>query len=977
VGTKTVLRGIWFGGLLLSAVPARADDDTEVGDAVTVDAAPDARGDAAAVAAPGSAPAASLAPVAASAQAAASAAARFVVTGSIIPRATLTTPSPVTILRRDQLLAQGRTMIGDVLQSLPAHGNGLNAQFNNGGDGSTRIDLRSLGQSRTLTLLDGRRISPSGNGADVSVDLNTIPLAAIERVEVLRDAGSTVYGSDAIGGVVNIITRTTFTGTEASLYTGQSARGDGFTHDASIITGHRSNDGRGNLVFAAETQQQDPVMARDREFSARTFSFDFTCTPEQEAAGRCIGRVLTGSSSTPNGRINTFPNGGPSVPVPGCITKFCTADGHGGFRNFVLPTATSFGDNYNFQEPNYLYTPSSRTSVYTTGSYQVTDDVRGFFAAGFQHRESQQQLAPLPLQLALFGIPISADSIYNPFGVSIVDYNRRLVEAGPRLFQQSIDTMHVAVGLRSDARTPDDWSWELSYRYSRNDATEHRLGNVVLSRLANALGPSFVSPTGPMCGTPSAPVFGCVPLNLLSGAGSASPAALAYAGFTGTNTGTDQEQTLLVSAQRRLLSLPGGGDVTLAATADVRQDRGDFTPDPLTASGDTTGFVTPAVHGSVKASEVAAELQTVLLRDPDGVERLEVDLATRAFRYDSFAGGINASIRALVRPVRGITLRASHSAAFRAPSIAELFEAQFESFPLASDPCDAFSGPPDPRTAAECARQGVPQNSTFGTVQQRAREGGNPNLQPEKAKVTTAGIVVEAPGAPGLSLSVDLWRIELRDAVTSFNIDQVFERCYRGSVAAFCDLIQRDPTTHAISSVDLRRINAGGTTTSGVDAAINLDHHLRGFGDLHARAELQQLGTYDVDTGTGTILNGVGVYDRGVLPKRKASVSAVLQRPRAASAGFNVHFIGSFQECEANDCNGGRPSRTVDAYTQLDVFGSLMFRALGGQTVLTVGVNNATDATPPVIFNGAAANFDTSAYDVLGRFTYLRLTQAF
>jgi hypothetical protein len=103
----------------------------------------------------------------------------------------------------------------------------------------------------------------------------------------------------------------------------------------------------------------------------------------------------------------------------------------------------------------------------------------------------------------------------------------------------------------------------------------------------------------------------------------------------------------------------------------------------------------------------------------------------------------------------------------------------------------------------------------------------------------------------------------------------------------------------------------------------------------------------------------------------------VLQRPRAASAGFNIHFIGSFQECEANDCNGGRPSRTVDAYTQLDVFGSLMFGALGGQTVLTVGVNNATDATPPVIFNGAAANFDTSAYDVLGRFTYLRLTQAF
>jgi len=951
------------------AMTAQADVDADV------DAAAEAPADAAVAD-----PAASPTPAAASpTPAAASAPARFVVTGSVIPRATQTTPSPVTILRRDQLLAQGRTMIGDVLQSLPAHGNGLNAQFNNGGDGSTRVDLRSLGQTRTLILLNGRRISPSGNGADASVDLNTIPLAAIDRVEVLRDAGSTVYGSDAIGGVVNIITRSAFTGTEASLYTGQSARGDGFTFDASVITGHRSDSGRGHLVFAAETQQQDPVQARDREFSARTFSFDFTCTPEMEAQGFCVARVLTGSSSSPTGRINSSPNGGPQINIPGCVTKFCTADGQGGFRNFILPTATSFGDNYNFQEANYLYTPSSRTSVYTTGSYQITPDARGFFDAGFQHRESRQQLAPLPLTLGLFGTPISRDSIYNPFGVDVVDYNRRLIEAGPRAFEQSINTMHVAVGFRGDAKTPDDWSWELSYRYSRSDATEHHFGHLILSRLANALGPSFNDPTnGPMCGTPFAPIFGCVPLNLLPGAGSASPAALAYAGFTGVVTGVDQEQTLLASAQRRLVSLPGGGDITLAVTADVRQDKGDVTPDPLIANGDTTDNAVPAVHGSVKATEAAAELQTVLLRDADGVERLEVDLAARAFRYDSFFGaGINASARALVRPVRGITLRASRSAAFHAPSIAELFSAQSDSFPFANDPCDTLFGPLDPRTAAQCARQGVPMGSMFGTSQQRATIGGNPNLRPETAMVTTAGVVLEDPRAPGLSLSVDLWRIELSDAVTTFPINSVFDNCYQGGIAAFCDLIQRDPITHEISHVDLRRTNAGGTTTNGVDAAINLQHHLPGLGDLHARAELQQLDTYDLDTGTGRTLHGVGVYDLGVLPKRKASVSALLRRPHVASAGFNVHFIDSFQECDQNDCNDGNPSRTVDAYTQLDVFGSLTFRALGGETTVVVGINNVTDVTPPVIFNGAAANFDTSAYDVLGRFTYLRLTQAF
>src|SRR6185295_13662706 len=219
---------------------------------------------------------------------------RFTVTGSLIERATLTTPQPVT-LRRPELLGAGRTMIGDVLQPLPEQGNALNAQFNNGGDGSTRINLRSLDVGRTLTLLNGRRFVPVGTGADSTVDLNTIPLAVIDRVEVLKDGASPVYGSDAIAGVVNLITRKDFRGTEASLYTGQSARRDGFTFDASMITGHRLADGRGNIVFSAGTQRQEPVFAGDRDFSRVFNSFDFrsgTVTP-------------SGSTSTPSGRIDT------------------------------------------------------------------------------------------------------------------------------------------------------------------------------------------------------------------------------------------------------------------------------------------------------------------------------------------------------------------------------------------------------------------------------------------------------------------------------------------------------------------------------------------------------------------------------------------------------------------------------------------------------------------------------------------------
>lgn len=896
----------------------------------------------------------------------------FTVTGSLIERATLTTPSPVTIVRRDELLGSGRSMIGDILQGLPEQGDALNAQNNNGGDGSTRINLRALGIDRTLTLVNGRRFVPGGTGADTSVDTNTIPLAMIDRVEILKDAGSAVYGSEAVGGVVNIITRDHFHGTEASLYTAQTERGDGFTFDASIITGHRTADGRGNIVFSAGTQRQDPVFAGDRDFSKVTRSFDF------------IGgtTVLSGSSSTPNGRLDAFQTSAGRINACGAGVHFCTSDGHGGFRPFILPTATSFGDNFNFQPDNLIYTPSARANAYTTGSYQLTPGVEGFFEASFMHRSSHQQLASTPLTTGLFGLVISKDSIYNPFGADLFSYNRRLQEFGPRVFLQSVDTLRTVVGMRGSA--PDSisalngWKWELSINYGRTDATDKQEGGVVLSRIRNAVGPSFVGPTGvPTCGTPFNPIPGCVPINLLGGAGAISPEAVKYAGFTGLNAGVDKQLMALATAHGRVASLPGGGDIALAVSADARKDTGEFTPDSLIASGDTTSFAAPQVTGTIKAAEAAAELSIVPVRDADHVERLEIDLAARAFRYDSFGQGTSSTARALVRPVRGITLRASQSTAFRAPSVGELFQAKADSFPFSLDPCDTAFGTLDPTTAAECAREGVPPNTVFGTSQQHAVTGGNPQVKPETAKVRTAGIVLESPRARGLSLSIDWWSIDVTQAIQVPLIQNVFANCYQRSIRSFCDQIRRDPITHEIATVDLRFSNFGGTSTSGVDAAVNFDHHVRGAGDVHARFELQQLQSYDLDTGS-TVLHGQGVYDLGIHPKRQASLFAMWRHPHGAAAGFNFRFVDSFLECDSDNCNDpSSPSRTVDSYSKLDVFSSITFKQLGGETTLTVGVNNVFDRQPPVIFNGPAGNYDESAYDFLGRFAYARLTQSF
>ncbi len=222
----------------------------------------------------------------------------IIVTGSRLRRKDLTTPAPVTVINREQVLASGRVSIGDFLQTLPQQGNALNTSVNNGGNGSTRVSLRSLGAARTLVLLNGRRMVPGGNGADDSVDLNSIPSAAIEQIEVLRDGASAVYGSDAIGGVVNLITRKRMNGAEVSGVAGTSTHSDGTIYDLNALAG--TSGERGNLLFTAGFYTQKPVMSGDRTFSARGLAYD--ASGSRTTTG-LPGPYSQGSSTVPQGTV--------------------------------------------------------------------------------------------------------------------------------------------------------------------------------------------------------------------------------------------------------------------------------------------------------------------------------------------------------------------------------------------------------------------------------------------------------------------------------------------------------------------------------------------------------------------------------------------------------------------------------------------------------------------------------------------------
>ena len=929
------------------------------------------------------------------------------VTGSLIERREVDSPSPVSVVDHERLQNAGITNVGDVLQRIPAQGNAISAQNNNGGDGSTRVDLRSLGVARTLVLLNGRRVVPSGRGADASVDFGTIPLAMIERVEVLKDGASAIYGSDAIAGVVNIITRTNMNGTEASIYTSTTQHSDGTNYDLSFVTGHSSN--RGNITFSGGYQKQEAVMAGDRVFSDLKHSYGFsTCTADDLSSGMCA--VQSGSPSGATGRINALVKGH-TLAVPGCTptadNPYCTSDGTGGFRNYMPATATTLGDNYNFQPLNYILTPSSRVNLFSNGHYDITKNVHAFYEGQFNSRSSQQQLAEEPVDLGLFGISYSAQNAYNPFGADIVDFRRRLTEFGPRSTSQNINTTRLVVGLNGNIPEElgmfNNWKWEASYNYGRNESTQASKGDLILSHLAAALGPTFQDgANGLKCGTSKATeVANCVPLDLLHpGVAQIPKAAIDYLTFTGTQSGFNDQHTSLATASGKVVDLPNHGDISLAVGVDYRFERGGQEPDPLTATGDTTGNANAPTLGSYHAFEAFGELSIVPYSGGDFLKWVELNAAGRAYSYNTFGSGVTGKVTGLVRVDHGVAVRGTYGNSFRAPNVNELFSGQADSFPSVEDPCD--STPPsakgktvtlDPMVAKQCAASGpsggVPAGSAFNSIQQRTTVGGNPSLKSESAQVGTAGVVYEP--LRGLALTLDYWHINIDNAITTLPVNTVLSQCYEAGQQSFCDLISRNGV-HQISHIIDTFQNVGAITTSGLDFSAAYQYRTE-VGTFRHALEGTYLFQYNVDTGTinpstmkEDIIHGRGNYDLstgnagGVYADLKFNVFTTWQHPSGLGAGLNFRFVDSFIECEDNNCNVNTlpdQRRTVDRYYNADLFASYSLKSSQGTTSVTVGVNNVANVSPPTIYNNIAQDADPSAYDFLGRQFYIRLGQLF
>jgi len=876
-----------------------------------------------------------------------------VVTGSRI-KTSAESDSNISIFTREEIEGMGVTSIGDFLQDIPQNVGGLNAQNNNGGNGSTQLSLRNLGSGRTLILLNGRRHVPYATGG--TVDLNSIAPATIERIDVLLDGASTIYGADAVAGVVNFITRKDFNGVEMNLLTGASGEGDGEITDFDVTIG-TFND-RGNISMTLGYYEMKEVMAGDRGWARQDLDYDWD-TGEESGLG---------SSATPEGtiidRLGLDGNAAWQAVLPNSASGVYW--GPGGNNPSSTWSDFSFGGNsdvgegsyYNYQPENYLYTPQERTNFFVTANYELMDNMNGFMELSYINRKSDQLLAPTPLFIISEGITIEAAQAHNPFGRDFIDVRRRMVEAGNRNFLQDIDTYRIVGGIEL---TAGDWDASVAYNFGRTDGTDTNSGRFIRSRVIEALSADCTAP--------------CVPLNLFGGLGTITQDMVDWISYTGTaKTTYEQKSYLLDISNSSLFSLPAG-DVGLAIGLEKREETGAFVEDPLTEAGDTTGNKGESTRGGYDVTEAYIELAVPVLND-SAVGELNVNFSSRYSDYSNFGDTTNSKVGFRWDVTDWIAFRGTYSEAFKAPSVASLFAGQADSFPAVSDPCSTVDGAgvygSDATVTANCDADGLVGGVNDPNAQLRTRVGGNPNLGPETAETVQFGTILNP--IEDLSVSVDYWKYEIENTIGSIGASTILGNCYFSADRKYCDKIRRD-ANGLITNIFAASTNIGAVETSGYDVQVSyaMDTDVRNFTfDL----DWTIVDSYSISTPTATgvsVQECVNVYDCGTLIEHRWIFTTGWNYDNW-NARLRVNYYDEFTECEGDFCGDPTtPSRTIDSVAYITLGMGYDF---GQGTRLSLNVYNLTDENPPRIYNGFYSAADV-AYDFLGQYFQVGISHTF
>jgi len=806
---------------------------------------------------------------------------KVTVTGTRIPQKGLTSVSPVTTISNTEAKLTGTSSAETLLNDMPQVFANQGAEVANGSSGTATVDLRGLGPQRTLVLINGRRMTPANIAAPFA-DLNNIPLAMIERVEVLTGGASATYGADAVAGVVNFIYRKDIEGVEfgglMTMYDHENddaylrsrqqaanfARADKHVDDGRITTlwgvmGASSADGKGNVTAYLQYRHAQPVLQSERDFS--------NCALATNNVG---GFNCLGSSNGPTGRFTVV---GDATPI-----RFTANSGVAGtMRQFQGAI-----DTFNFNPTNYLQRNDERYLLGATARYELADDLEFYSELSFMDDSTAAQIAasgffagsgpvggshivncnnPLlagngsasvgSTQATPFNA-LCGDQLSTPLGTTgtaTVTIGRRFVETNLGRQDDFKSTSYRAVaGFKGQI---EDWDYDIFAQYGTTATPRAYLNDVSSTRASRALlvvtDTRIGSPTfgQPVCqsvidGTDSS----CVPANIFS-FGQLSGAAIAYMSGTGIQKTITEEQVLQATANGEVgLASPWANDnIAMAVGLEYRFEGLEHISDDVFSSGDLLGQggATPNTKGSYDTFEAFGEIQIPLVQDAPFAKLLEVTAGYRISDYDTSGISHTYKYAGSWMPSDDLRIRGSFQRAVRAPNIVELFTPQAQGLWGGTDPCSLTSSS-SPGTnfynAAQCANTGLnaAQFALFtssGAFQCPAAQcsgpfSGNPNLKPESADTKSFGIVLTPSFLKGFTASADYFDIFIEDRITVISQVAILGACAQTGAAFPCSFVNRDPVTGALFNsatfgvgVDSRTRNAGTQTNVGVDFEAN------------------------------------------------------------------------------------------------------------------------------------------------------------
>ncbi|NQY49735.1 MAG: TonB-dependent receptor [Colwellia sp.] len=859
---------------------------------------------------------------------------RISVTGSRIARAELVGASPVTVIDRAQIDASGAIDIASLLQEIPAV-NGASQSTNRAFSGGTAtVALRGLSSTNTLVLINGRRLStvnPAG-----TVDLNNIPFGAIERVEVLQDGASAVYGSDAIAGVVNIIMKSDYDGFEIQIEQGQSAEGDADRTIVDMTFGAAFD--KGNFIVSANRTNKKTYIMSTRKVTADTNRTNY-------------GGVDLSDPIPDYSAVVTHPDGGQLVIKPG-------SDRINGWNDL---------DNFDWGNPEHTQNywdymtagvDTQRDSIWTSGNYELSDSITGYYEFNYTHAENQgKNQIQSPLDVWGEGVAVSATNPYNPFGED-VRVGRAMWEITPTGKRHAVNNVtndrRYTLGLNGEL---GGWDWDVSYTSEKFDSTNHGI-ELSSSRLAAAAGDEAAC---------AARNDGCVSIDLFGRRGTVTPEMVNYVSEEGVIVNEGSMNTWMFNTSGAVFELPAGS-VYMAVGAEMREEMASTNVSRIYEAGDTVfggGSADTMPPEPREVKEVYAEAIVPVITDVFLIDALEFDFAIRYSDYSDFGDTTNPKVGMKWRPVADVLVRGSWSEGFRAPGLSQLYGGQTTGYNTgAQDPCRGDDWASFP---------GCAQKNPTELPGAWSRSGGEPTLQPETAESTTLGFVWTPEFLEGFSVTVDYFNIKKENLIFQPSTNEVLKDVANAGGVYDPAQVERNPDG-TIKVVRATLSNVGSQNIEGMDYSVGYTLPSTEIGDFKVFWGASQLKEYSTN---GEDKVGLYYAESGTWTEWRHSIRASWALDDV-SVSYNSNYTGSVTQEENSWAipEGSEHLKKLDGYIVHNVQAAYNIDSIN--TKVSVGIENFTDQDPQVALADYRNGYDGfGSQNSIGRYYYLRLNMQF